>query len=97
MVAKLIKLLILDILPDFRYTAILINQVLVRLLCSIEFSLPVTTDTKDPSSLLLTWQILLDWMDGAEQRGSMRASRCILLRFRPHSIPQRQAQIRVHI
>lgn len=36
--------------------------------CSVGFSSPVTRNTKDPSSLLLTWQILLVRPDGSEER-----------------------------
>lgn len=40
----------------------------MKLLCSVDISLPVTRNTKDPSGLLLTWQILLDRMNGSEER-----------------------------
>lgn len=33
----------------------------------MDFSLPVTRNTKDPSGLLLTWHILLVRMDGSEE------------------------------
>lgn len=39
----------------------------MELLCSVDFSLPMTRNTKDPSGSLLTWQILLDGTDGSEE------------------------------
>lgn len=39
----------------------------MKLICSVDFSLPMTRNTKDRSGLLLTWQILLDRMDGYEE------------------------------
>lgn len=51
----------------------------MKLLCSVDFSLPITRNTTDPSGLLLTWQILLDRMDGSEER---EVDEYILLHFR---------------
>lgn len=40
----------------------------MKLLRSVDISLPVTRNTKDPSVLSLTWQILLYRTDGSEER-----------------------------
>lgn len=40
----------------------------MKLLRSVDISLPVTRNTKDPSGLSLTWQILLYRTDGSEER-----------------------------
>lgn len=70
----------------------------MKLLRSVDISLPVTRNTKDPSGLSLTWQILLHRTDGSEEREVDEHESLRLVAFKTtNTIERAHTRPRAHI